>query len=417
MEIAVVVIGDELLIGQVVDTNSGDIARMVAPAGWTVRCVTTVHDDAAAIREAIDDAMSKADIVLTTGGLGPTKDDITKATLRDIFGGEMVLDRGVLNHVKDVFKHRGLNMNRLTESQAMVPDSCKVIHNELGTAPVMWFERDGKVLVSMPGVPFETRYAMRHEVLPRLLERFADRSVIEHRTLVLVDITESDLAERIASWEDSLPAHLHLAYLPQAGYIRLRIDGMGRDRGALCRELDEAVEWLCRNLNVHVLATEDSTPEQLLTGELKRLGRTFATAESCTGGNIAHRMTMLAGVSEVFQGGVVSYSNEVKAGVLGVDRSVIEANGAVSEQVASQMASGACRKLGADCAVATSGIAGPSGGSADKPVGMVCMAFAMPEGVHTETFRFPGDRGRVIDRASTMALIRMVQWLRKESVR
>ena len=234
---------------------------------------------------------------------------------------------------------------------------------------------------------------------------------------MLVDITESDLAERIASWEDSLPAHLHLAYLPQAGYIRLRIDGMGRDRGALCRELDEAVEWLCRNLNVHVLATEDSTPEQLLTGELKRLGRTFATAESCTGGNIAHRMTMLAGVSEVFQGGVVSYSNEVKAGVLGVDRSVIEANGAVSEQVASQMASGACRKLGADCAVATSGIAGPSGGSADKPVGMVCMAFAMPEGVHTETFRFPGDRGRVIDRASTMALIRMVQWLRKESVR
>lgn len=413
MEIAVVVIGDELLIGQVVDTNSGDIARMVAPAGWTVKYVTTVHDDASAIREAVEEALRKADIVLTTGGLGPTKDDITKATLRDIFGGEMVLDQSVLDNVRSVFERRGLQMNRLTESQAMVPDSCRVIRNELGTAPVMWFERDGKVLVSMPGVPFETRHAFRHEVLPMLLERFADRSVIEHRTLVMVDITESDLAERLSDWEDALPGYMHLAYLPQAGYIRLRMDGVGRDRDALNGELDREVEWLCDKLGDHVLCVGDFTPEQLLTEELRRRGLTFVTAESCTGGNIAHRMTMLAGVSDVFQGGVVSYSNDVKMSALDVEATALDEFGAVSEQVALQMAEGACRRLGADCAVATSGIAGPSGGSAVKPVGMVCMAFASPHGTHAETFRFPGDRGRVIDRASTMALIRMVQWLRK----
>ena len=211
MDISLIVIGDELLIGQVVDTNSGDIARMVAPAGWSVRQVRTVHDDAVAIREAIEASLAESDIVVTTGGLGPTKDDITKATLREIFGGEMRRDAGVAAHIREVFAKRGLHMNDLTESQAMVPDSCRVIPNALGTAPVMWFERDGKVLVSMPGVPFETRHAFANEVLPRLLQRFGERCVVEHRALVVVDITESDLAERITDWEDSLPAGLHLA--------------------------------------------------------------------------------------------------------------------------------------------------------------------------------------------------------------
>lgn len=413
MDVAIVVIGDELLIGQVVDTNSGDIARMIAPAGWTVKYVTTVHDDAAAIREAIEEAMSEVDIVLTTGGLGPTKDDITKATLRDIFGGEMVLDTDVLNHVRTVFKRRGLNMNSLTESQAVVPDSCKVIHNELGTAPVMWFERNGKVVVSMPGVPFETRHAFRNEVLPRLLERFGDRSVLEHRTLVVTDITESDLAEKLDGWERSLPPHFHLAYLPQAGYIRLRLDAAGNNKEALCVGLDGQVRWLADFLGSHLFSTSDLTPEQVLFEELRSRNLTFATAESCTGGNIAHRITMLAGVSEVFLGSVVSYSNNAKRELLGVDAATLNRFGAVSEAVAAQMAEGACRRLKADCAVATSGIAGPGGGSDEKPVGTVCMAFATPAGTVTETFRFPGDRSRVIDRASTMALIRIVQHLRR----
>lgn len=412
MEISIVVIGDELLIGQVTDTNSGDIARMIAPAGWTVREVRSVHDDAAAIKGAIEAAMAATDIVLTTGGLGPTKDDITKETLRGIFGGEMRRDDGVLEHVREVFRRRGLRMNALTESQAMVPDSCRVIPNALGTAPVMWFERDGKVLVSMPGVPFETRHAFATEVLPRLLDRFAERSAIGHRTLVLAGITESDLAERIGEWEEGLAEGLHLAYLPQAGFIRLRIDCVGPNAEAVQMLLDQAQQWLTDNLGELVLATEDLTPQQILMRILQERHLTMATAESCTGGNIAHRMTLLPGVSEVFAGGVVAYSNEVKMHVLGVDPAVLKANGAVSEPVAAQMAQGACRALGAGCAVATSGIAGPGGGSPRKPVGTVCVAFATPDGTYTETLHLPGDRNRVIDRATTEALIRMIRLLR-----
>lgn len=412
MDISIVVIGDELLIGQVVDTNSGDIARMIAPAGWCVREVHTVHDDAADIRAAIERALEVSDIVLTTGGLGPTKDDITKATLRGIFGGGMHADAGVARHIKEVFRKRGLAMNALTESQAMVPDSCVVIPNELGTAPVMWFERDGNVLVAMPGVPFETRHAFAKEVLPRLLERFGERAVVGHRTIIITDITESDLAERISGWEDSLPVGLHLAYLPQSGYIRLRLDCMGVEGNVVDKTLDEAVDWLAQHLAEHILATEDLTPEQLLMRELRRLRLTFGVAESCTGGNIAHRMTMLPGASEVFNGGVTAYSNDVKVRLLGVGTNSLAECGAVSETVARQMAIGARQALAVDCAVATSGIAGPGGGSADKPVGTVCMAFSTPHGTIARTFRFPGDRARVIDRASTVAFIELVKLLK-----
>ncbi|MDE5940800.1 MAG: CinA family nicotinamide mononucleotide deamidase-related protein [Muribaculaceae bacterium] len=413
MEVAIVVIGDELLIGQVVDTNSGDIARMIAPAGWTVKYVESVHDDSSAIKGAVERGMESADIVLMTGGLGPTKDDITKETLREIFGGGMVLDSGVLEHVRSVFQRRGLNMNALTESQAMVPDSCTVIRNELGTAPVMWFEKEGKVVVAMPGVPFETRHAFRNEVLPRLLSRFGQRSAIGHRTLVVTDITESDLAENLEQWESSLPEHLHLAYLPQAGYIRLRLDGIGDDSLMVDRDLDNAVSWLQDWLGDKVLATADLTPEQVLADELRRRGLTFATAESCTGGNVVHRLTLLPGISDVLCGSVVSYSNEVKHNVLGVDNETLSRLGAVSEPVARMMAEGVRKALGAGCAISTSGIAGPGGATPDKPVGTVCMAFSTPQATRSATFRFPGDRQRVIDRASTVALIEMVKLLRQ----
>lgn len=416
MDIGIIVIGDELLIGQVVDTNSGDIARMIAPAGWQVGEVRAVHDDADAIKGAIHDMTSRYDVVISTGGLGPTKDDITKATLREIFGGEMRQDAGVLAHVEQVFARRGLRMNDLTRGQAMVPDSCVVIPNELGTAPVMWFERGGKVLVAMPGVPFETRHAFANEVLPRLLGRFADRSVLGHRTLVIVDITESDLAERLSDWEEGLQPGLHLAYLPQAGYIRLRIDCAGTNEEEVHLTLDEAVQWLADTLEEHILAYEDLTPQQLLMRELQERSLTFGCAESCTGGNIAHRMTMLPGVSEVFAGSVTAYSNDVKTNLLGVDAAVLAANGAVSEPVALQMAQGVRHALEVDCAVATSGIAGPGGGSPEKPVGTVCMAFATPAGAVARTFCFPGDRSRVIDRASTVALIETVKLLRRVAV-
>lgn len=411
MEVSVIVIGDELLIGQVTDTNSGDIARMIAPAGWSVREVVTVHDDACAIRAAIERCMAQTDIVLTTGGLGPTKDDITKATLCGIFGGGMHLDEKVLENVCEIFRKRGLDMNRLTRSQAMVPDACRVIPNDLGTAPVMWFERGGKVLVAMPGVPFETRHAFSAHVLTALLERFGERAAVEHRTYVVTDVSESDLAEMLEEWEEALTAGMHLAYLPQSGYIRLRLDAVGSDRDALLAAMAERCAVLDRLIGDHVLAREDLTPEQIVMRLLQAKGFTMGTAESCTGGNIAHRMTMLPGVSDVFRGGVVSYANEVKMGVLGVSEATLDSCGAVSEPVASEMAEGARRVLGCDVAVATSGIAGPGGGSAAKPVGTVCMAIATPGGTLSTTLHLPGDRGRVIDRASTTVLIRLAQAL------
>lgn len=412
MEVSVIVIGDELLIGQVVDTNSGDIARMIAPAGWSVKEVLTVHDDACAIREAICRCMASTDIVLTTGGLGPTKDDITKATLCDVFGGGMHLDSDVLANVNEIFRRRGLQMNELTRSQAMVPDACRVIPNDLGTAPVMWFERDGKVLVSMPGVPFETRHAFGVHVLPALLERFADRTVVEHRTYIVTDISESSLAEMLDGWEESLPSGMHLAYLPQAGYIRLRVDAAGEDRKALMEVLDDRCSALELIVGSHLLACGDFTPEQILMRLLQTRGLTMGTAESCTGGNIAHRMTMMSGVSDVFKGGVVAYSNDVKMRVLGVGEATLSDNGAVSEPVAREMAEGARRVLGCDVAVATSGIAGPGGATPGKPVGTVCMAIATPDATVSTTLHLPGDRARVIDRASTTAFIKLVQALR-----
>lgn len=409
MKVSIIVIGDELLLGQVTDTNSGDIARAIAPAGWQVAQVATVADDSAAIRNAIEKALAATDVVLTTGGLGPTKDDITKATLIEVFGGELRFDAEVMENVKSIFARRGLDMNRLTESQAMVPTSCTPIRNALGTAPVMWFERNGKVLVAMPGVPFETRHAFNVEVFPRLLKRFGRDCGIEHRTLIVSGITESDLAEKLATFEDALPTGAHLAYLPNPGYIRLRLDVAGNDDKTVQATADSGANELKAILGNLLIAESDLTAEEILLDALRGRGLTVATAESCTGGNIAHRITMIPGASDFYPGSVVSYSNEVKMNLLGVDAAVLEAYGAVSEPVARQMADGARRALGADCAVATSGIAGPSGGSPEKPVGTVCMAFATPEGTDTVTFHFPGDRARVIDRASTTAMIELAK--------
>ncbi len=412
MEISIIVIGDELLLGQVTDTNSGDIARAFAPAGWTIKDVVSVHDDADAITAAISRALEQTPVVITTGGLGPTKDDITKATLCRVFGGGMHFDDRVMANVEEIFRRRGLQMNELTRRQAMVPDSCRVIPNEVGTAPIMWFEKDGRVLVSMPGVPFETRHALQH-VVPELLGRFGERTVVRHRHFTVTDVSESALAERLAQWEEALPAWMHLAYLPNAGYHRLRIDAVGEDAASVERELDERSEALVALLGANLLGQGDKTPAEMLMEQLQRLHLTMATAESCTGGNIAHRMTMIPGVSEVLRGGVVAYDNDVKHRVLGVSEETLAAFGAVSEPVASQMAEGVRRALCADVAVSTSGIAGPGGGSEAKPVGTVCMAVSTPRGTEAVTVHLPGDRARVIDRATTTAIIRLIRTLQR----
>lgn len=412
MKVSVIVIGDELLIGQVTDTNSGWIARHISPWGWEVCEVQTVSDCADDIRRAIDRGFERAQVVLTTGGLGPTKDDITKSVLRDYFGGEMVTDPAVTENIHRIFDRRGLKMNPLTEAQAVVPSSCRVIQNRVGTAPIMWFEREGRVLVSMPGVPYETETMMAEAVFPALRERFPSSVHIEHAVLMVTDYTESALAMKIAPWEESLPGWLHLAYLPKPGLIRLRLDGHHEDEAFIRGEVSREVARLKEILGPAVLADRDLTPAEILLEECRRRGLTLATAESCTGGNIAHELTLIAGASDVVAGGVVSYSNEVKTRVLGVNGDDIAAHGAVSIPVVRQMAEGVQRVTGADVTVATSGIAGPGGGTPEKPVGMVCICARCGDRELYETARFNGSRERVINSATSRALILAVKILR-----
>lgn len=405
MKTAIIAIGDELLIGQVVDTNSGSIARMIDPAGWSIEWVKVIHDDADAIMQAVDEAFAVADVVLTTGGLGPTKDDITKLTLCKYFGGELRHNPDVLENIKEIFQRRDIQLNALTEAQALVPTSCRVIQNRVGTAPIMWFERnDGKVLVSMPGVPFETLQMFQAEVFPQLLKKFHSNEHIAHRCIIVEGLTESKVAMLLDEWEDALPDFIHLAYLPKPGIIRLRLDGHHPDNNLLQSTLDKLHAQLCQRFADNLLADADLTPEEALLLRLRDKKFTLATAESCTGGNIAHRITAIAGCSDCYYGSIVSYANDVKINILGVKKESIEAQGVVSEEVVAQMAEGARKAIGTDCAIATSGIAGPSGATPNKPVGTVCIAIATPERTIASTYHFPGTRDRVIDRASTTAL-------------
>lgn len=413
MEITIIAIGDELLLGQVTDTNSGFIARQIAPEGWSVREVMVVADNADEITTAIDTAFNHSRIVITTGGLGPTKDDITKEALRGYFGGEMEFRPDVLENVKAIFGRRGLPLNRLTEGQAMVPTSADVIQNECGTAPIMWFEDQirERVLVAMPGVPHETETMFVKAVFPRLLEKFNDLHASTHHTLMVDGISESALAERLSHWEESLPEQFHLAYLPQQGIIRLRLDGHGIDRHRLEKETAIKVDELKRLCGDNLLYDGDSTPAEILLTTAISRGLTVGCAESCTGGKIAHLITSIAGSSRAMMGGVVSYSNEAKINILGVNAEDIDRHGAVSLPVVEQMAEGACRALGCDIAMATSGIAGPGGGSEEKPVGTVCIAVAISGRIVSHTYHFAGSRRQVIDRAATTALVMTIREL------
>lgn len=413
MTTSIIIIGDEILIGQVTDTNSGDIARMISPYGWQVNDVQAVGDDASQILKAINQAFDSSDVVLTTGGLGPTKDDITKSVLCEYFGGELYQNSEVLENVKEVVAKRGLKLNELTAAQAIVPSSCEVIQNRVGTAPIMWFEKEGKTLVAMPGVPFETRQMFHEVVLPKLLSRYHSNITIAHRTLLVTGWSESRLAMEISDWENALPPYLHLAYLPKPGLIRLRLDGTHHDHDFINSEINKYRAELIAKLGDDVLHDDDLTPQEILLFHLNRLKLTVATAESCTGGNIAHLITSIAGSSSAFMGSVVAYSNDVKHRVLGVSLDTLNNHGAVSESTVAEMVQGVCNAIGTDCGIATSGIAGPDGGSDEKPVGTVCIAVKTPFGITSHTHHFPGNRSRVIDRSSTTALITLIKELKK----
>ena len=412
MDISVVAIGDELLIGQVVDTNSGTIAKIVNPVGWKIRSVRIVADDADEIKHAITAAMAETDIVLTTGGLGPTKDDITKQTLCDYFGGEMIYDKAVEANVLEVVAKRGLKINPLTAAQAYVPSSCKVIQNRVGTAPLMWFEKDDKVLVSMPGVPFEMEEMFQSEVFPQLCEKFNKGEVVVHKTFIVIDHSESVLAGKLDDFEQNMPLDVHLAYLPKPGMIRLRLTAFGLDKGKIESEIADLTNQLYDIVGESIISCEDKMPAEILGDMLRAKSMTVATAESCTGGNIAHEITSVAGSSDYYYGSVVSYANEVKENVLGVNAEVIRTEGAVSEPVVRQMVAGACRVIGTDCAIATSGIAGPGGGTPEKPVGTVWIATKAGGDVVAKCYHFAGNRSRVINHATMMAEVQLIKQLK-----
>lgn len=402
MQAQIITIGDEILIGQIVDTNAAYISRALNSAGVVVTERLSIGDDRQRIIEALDTSLAQCDLVIMTGGLGPTKDDITKRTLAEYFGMTLVRNEAVYEHVRAMLTARGIEFNKLNQSQADVPDRCTVLHNAHGTAPAMWFEREGKVVVSLPGVPFEMEHLMQEEVLPRLRAQFALKQVV-HRTMITTGLAESMLAKRIEAWEDALPEYIKLAYLPSPSQVRLRLSAYEVDGREVGDEIDRRFEELEELIPQYVVGYEHESIFTYVHNLLINKGLTLAVAESCTGGVIASRFTAQAGASSYFLCGVVSYSNEAKAQVLGVNMADIERYGAVSQAVAEQMAEGARRISGADYAVATTGIAGPTGGSEEKPVGTVWFAVATPNGVRSERRVLGTVRSQVIERASGVA--------------
>ena len=403
MKIEIITIGDEILIGQIVNTNSAYMACLLDSEGFSVAQITSVGDDADEIKTALHNAEVRANVVLITGGLGPTKDDITKQTLAEYFGVPLVFNENVFAHLEQYLANANIvGMNELNRSQAYVPENAYIINNERGTAPITWFERNGKVILSMPGVPAEMEWAMSR-VVPKLKKTFEAEEII-HRNFIVYGYPESTLAIKVAAWENALPAFIKLAYLPSAGLVKLRLSARQTASIFLQEALDEEIRKLHAILGRAILADEDISIESLIANLLKEKRLTIATAESCTGGNIARLLTSVAGSSAYFKGSVVAYDNSVKESLLSVSAADIQEYGAVSLPVVEQMAKSVLALLETDLAIATSGIAGPSGGTAGKPVGTVCIAVATRDGVKSQQFLFGNQRDRNITRASVAAL-------------
>lgn len=399
----IITIGDELLIGQVIDTNSAWMAQELNKNGIWVGHRIAVGDVWEDIWAALDEEFKRASIILITGGLGPTADDITKPLLCEYFGGKMIVSQEALDNVKNIFERLQRPMIARNLQQAEVPDVCTVIPNHRGTAPGMWFEKEGRIFVSMPGVPHEMKGMMTDSVIPKLRENFK-LPFIAHRTLLTAGIGESFLADHIRSFEEALPANIKLAYLPNYGMVRLRLTIHGEDAATLDAAIQQQFDRLKGLVSEWMVTDEDISMQQAIGRLLRKEGKTLGTAESCTGGYIAHLITSIPGSSDYFKGSVVSYANEIKTNVLHVEPGTLKANGAVSEQTVREMVSGALKTLDTDVAIATSGIMGPGGGSPDKPVGTVWIAVGDRQKTIAQKFSFRFDRQRNIELAATSAL-------------
>ena len=420
MNAALITIGDEILIGQITNTNSAWMAKELSLAGIRTVYMLTVGDDAKAITKAFDTAREKADVVLITGGLGPTRDDITKKLFASYHGVELVMDETVLADVTSFFTARGRTIDEVNRLQAMVPAGCRVIRNKQGTAPGMWMERDNTIMVSMPGVPYEMQAMVTDSVIPWIKEKYT-LPPQRHVTLITQGIGESVLAGMISDWEDGIEAAgLKLAYLPQPGMVRLRLSGYGKDARALEQLIEEHVSRLMPQIQPYFCGRENYgeevlSLERIIFNLLKTQGKTVAAAESCTGGYISSLFTAMAGSSEIFKGAVVPYANHMKHVLLGVDEALFTTVGAVSREVVEQLAVNVRAKFDSDFAISVSGIAGPGGATPEKPVGTVWIAVADRNTVRARLFRFGNDRGRNIQMTAQAGLAMLRRLIEGES--
>jgi nicotinamide-nucleotide amidase len=407
----IITIGDELLIGQVVDTNSAFLGQQLTFNGIRVVRKTAVADSSDHIKQALTDAQKRADIILITGGLGPTKDDLTKQTLADYFGMKMRFDESVLKHITELFARFGREVTPTNRTQCEIPEGCTPIYNANGTAPGMWFEENGKTIVSMPGVPYEMKAMFSDLVLPKLRAKFS-LPAIYHRTVMTQGIGESWLSDTLEEWEASLKEqNIGLAYLPSPGQVRLRLTAYGSDRAELQKKVDAKIDELPALIGKYMFASEDISLPQVIGKLLTERRQTIVTAESCTGGYIAHLLTMVPGSSGYYLGSTLTYAYEVKTSLLDIPIELMLKHGSVSEEVACLMASNVREKLGADFALSTTGVAGPGGGTAEKPVGTVWIGIATKDGVEAKKFQFGDNRERNIERSGQAALMMLYRKL------
>lgn len=410
MVLDIISIGDELLIGQTLNTNAHWLSKQFNAIGFVIRQHTSIADDRETILNAVESGLKNADVLVITGGLGPTNDDLTMPVLNEYFGGELVEDKEVLNDVELYILSRGGVMNENNKKQALVSSKCTPIRNTVGTAPGLWFEKDGKVVVAMPGVPHETKNIVTNVVLPKLKEKF-QLPIIKHQMVQTVGVPEALLAEKLVDWEKQLPTEIKLAYLPSPGRVKLRLTCIGNDEQYLNDIIAKEADNLNMLIGKHIYAVGDFKLEENLGELLTKTKETIATAESCTGGYLAHLITSVSGSSSYFKGSIVAYDNEVKINELDVEEQIISEYGAVSEEVVKQMAIGVRNKLNTTYAIATSGIAGPTGGTKEKPVGTVWIAIAYKNGVVANQFNFGTERAINIERAAIKGMELLLEQL------
>ncbi|MFN4234210.1 MAG: competence/damage-inducible protein A [Bacteroidia bacterium] len=399
----IITIGEELLIGQVIDTNSAWISEQLNLIGISVKQITSISDNKEQIIDTLKNAIKRSKIILITGGLGPTKDDITKQTLADFFDSKLIFNEDAFKNIEAIFKRRNLQVSELNKLQAYLPDNCKVIPNIEGTASGMLFRKDECIIISMPGVPYEMKTMMEKFILKELQNEF-NLPYVVHKTILTQGIGESFLAEKIEKWENNLPSNISLAYLPSPGIVRLRLSAKGEEKEKLNELISLKIDELKEIISEYIFGYDNDTLEEIVGKLLKEKNKTLAIAESCTGGYLSHLITSVPGSSNYFKGSIISYANEIKMHELNVDEETLKRYGAVSKEVVEQMAKNILLKFNTDFAIATSGIAGPDGGTKDKPVGMVWIAVADKKSINAQVFYMGEHRGRNIQKSAISAL-------------